>query len=72
MASNGTKANDIAPPRYIMQWVTEHDKAKSGAAQLKVIGYCVRDRGTPEWTTIFEHEDKVVCEKLVEILNEGT
>jgi hypothetical protein len=70
MAFNGTAASDFR--RYFVQWVTEYDPKESGSAQIKVLGYCVRDRGTPEWTTVFEHKDKIVCEKLVEILNEGT
>lgn len=57
--------------RYIVQWVTEHDKTKSGAAQIIVVGYCVRDKSTTTWTTVFEHADKVVCEKVANILNEG-
>lgn len=66
---NGMTASDFR--RYIVQWVTEHDKTKSGAAQIQILGYCVRDKGTPNWTTVFEHADKVVCEKVANILNEG-
>ena len=66
---NGMTASDFR--RYFVQWVTEHDKTKSGAAQLTVIGWCIRDRGTPNWTTVFEHTDREVCEKVAKILNEG-
>ena len=57
--------------RYFVQWVTKHNKEESGAAQIQVLGYCVRDKGSPNWATVFEHADKVVCEKVTEILNEG-
>ncbi len=66
---NGTSA--IPKPRYIVQWVTEYDPKQSGTAMIRVLGYCVRDRGTTTWSTVFEHESKQVCEKLANILNEG-
>ena len=66
---NGVSASDFR--RYFVQWVTEHDKTKCGAAQINVIGYCVRDRDSPNWTTVFEHADKEVCAKVAKILNEG-
>jgi hypothetical protein len=68
LGMNGMSASDFR--RYITQWVTEHDKTESGAAQLKVVGYCVRDTHSFEWTTVFEHADKEVCEKVEKILNE--
>jgi hypothetical protein len=68
MGLNGMTASDFR--RYFVQWVTEHDKTESGTAQIKVLGYCVRDKGSPNWATVFEHEDKIVCEKLANILNE--
>jgi hypothetical protein len=72
MAFNGTTAEDFRKrPRYFVQWVTEHDKTKSGAAQIVVLGYCIRDQQSPNWDTVFEHADKEVCEKLANILNEG-
>jgi hypothetical protein len=55
----------------MVQWVTEHDKTQGGAASIKVLGYCVRDRNTREWSTVFEHESYEVCEKVAKILNEG-
>jgi hypothetical protein len=64
-------ASDFRRYRYITQWVTRHDKTESGAAQIQILGYCVRDTGTPNWSTVFEHADKVACEKVAEILNEG-
>jgi len=55
--------------RYIVRWVTEHDKNESGAAQIKVLGYCVYD--TRDCKTLFEHEDYEVCKKVLEIILEG-
>ena len=57
--------------RYFVQWVTEHDKTKGGAASIKVIGWCVRDRKAPNWGIVFEHTDREVCQKVRNILNEG-
>jgi len=54
--------------RYIVQWVTEK---RPFDTRLHVIGYCVRDRGTSCWNTVFKHESQDVCEKLAKILNEG-
>ncbi len=73
MGLNGTTAKDLADirKRYFTQWITEHDKTKSGAAQLKVVGWCIRDRYTRDWATVFEHTDREVCEKMMKILNEG-
>ncbi len=69
LGMNGMTASDFR--RYIVQWVTEHDKTQSGAAQIIIVGYCVRDKFTKDWATVFEHADKVVCEKVAQILNEG-
>ena len=66
---NGMTASDFR--RYITQWVTEHDKCGKTAESIKIVGYCVRDTDSFEWTTVFEHTDKVVCEKVANILNEG-
>ena len=71
LGMNGTTASDFRRYRYITQWVTRHNKEESGAAQIEILGYCVRDTGTGNWATVFEHADKVVCEKVAEILNEG-
>ena len=72
MASNGTSASDYKSPRYFLQWVTEHNMRESGAAQLQILGWCIRDQHTPEWSTVFQHTNKEVCEKLLIILNERT
>ena len=58
-------------PRYFLQWVTGHNMRESGAAQIQVLGWCIRDQNSPEWSVVFEHADKVVCEKVAQILNEG-
>jgi len=56
--------------RYIVRWVTKHDKTESGAAQIQILGYCVYD--TKECKKLFEHADKEVCEKVLKMmLNEG-
>ena len=69
---NGTSTEDVLRRhRYFTQWITEHDKTKSGAAQLTVVGWCIRDRYTRDWATVFEHTDREVCEKMLKILNEG-
>ena len=71
MAFNGTTPEDLMRRgRYMVQWITEHDPNVGGAAQLKVIGYCIRDRSTPTWGIVFEHESHDVCQKLANILNE--
>lgn len=54
--------------RYIVQWVTRCD---SNNHIIQVLGYCVRDRGTSCWDTVFKHESEDVCRKLANILNEG-
>jgi hypothetical protein len=69
---NGTSATDIPKPRrYFLQWVTEHNMKESGAAQIRILGWCIRDQHSPNWDTVFEHEDRQVCEKMLVILNEG-
>lgn len=69
---NGISATDIPKPRrYFVQWITEHDKTKSGAAQITVVGWCIRDQHTRDWETVFEHTDRQVVEKVANILNEG-
>lgn len=49
-----------------MQWLTA---MKDG--NLTVIGYCVRDKSSPNWAVVFRHESLGVCIKLTKILNEG-
>ena len=72
VGSNGTSAVDLLKPRrYFVQWVTEHDKTKSGAAQLTIVGWRIRDLQSTNWDTVFEHADRGVCEKVAKILNEG-
>jgi len=51
---------------YFVQWVTKFDSTK---VDLELVGFCVRRHKT--WETVFEHKDKVVCEKVCEMLNEG-
>ena len=62
--SNGTR---LISPRYWVQWVTDQSHT-----DLKVIGYCVRDMDTFNGDTVFEHESKIVCEKIAGLLNEGS
>lgn len=54
--------------RYIVQWVTAWDNNHFP----KVLGWCVRDRDSSNWTTLFQHEDEVVCRKVCDMLNEGS
>ena len=51
---------------YFVQWVTTFDSTKGN---LEVVGYCVRRHKT--WDTVFEHKNRVVCEKVCQMLNEG-
>lgn len=67
LGMNGMTASDFR--RYIVRWVTEHDKTKSGAAQIIIVGYCVYD--TRECISLFEHGDKGVCEKVLQMILEG-
>ena len=55
--------------RYIVRWVTDHIKNESGTAQIQVLGYCVYD--TKECETLFEHKDKQVCQKVLQMILEG-
>ena len=64
---NGMTASDFR--RYIVRWVTEHDKTKSGAAQIVIVGYCVYD--TKDCISLFEHADRQVCEKVLAMMLEG-
>jgi hypothetical protein len=69
MAFNGTTAEDLLRRgRYIARWVTDYVKNESGTAQIQVLGYCVYD--SKGCKTLFEHKDREVCQKLVNILNE--
>jgi hypothetical protein len=67
LGMNGTSATDFR--RYIVRWVTEHGEHTDW--DLLVVGYCVYD--TKECKTLFEHESKQVCEKvLAMMLNDET
>jgi hypothetical protein len=70
LGMNGTTARDFPKkaPRYLMQWVTAMD---SESGRLRVLGYCIRDKNSFCWTTVFEHESSEVCMKMLKILNEG-
>jgi len=50
-----------------VQWVTALD---SEQGYLQVLGYCVRDTGSSNWATLFEHKDETVCRKVCGMLNE--
>ena len=55
--------------RYFVRWVVEYVKNESGTDQIQILGYCVYDGET--CTTLFEHKDKVVCEKVLQMVLEG-
>ena len=62
---NGTTAQDLMRRgRYIARWVTTYEDGN-----LELVGFCVYD--TKECKTLFEHADREVCQKLVNVLNEG-
>lgn len=62
---NGTSATDFR--RYIVRWVTEYGEHTNW--NLQVVGYCVYD--TRDCISLFEHEDKHVCEKVLQMILEG-
>lgn len=65
--SNGTRASrPYGINRYWVQWVTDQNQS-----DLKVIGYCVRDMDKFDKNIVFEHESKIVCDKIAGLLNEG-
>ena len=64
--SNGTRRAQ-GGHRYWVQWVTDQNQS-----DLKVIGYCVRDMDKFDKNIVFEHESKIVCEKIAGLLNEGS
>jgi len=35
------------------------------------MGWCVRDTDDTQWATLFQHEDKNVCKKVCDMLNEN-
>jgi hypothetical protein len=61
------KLREKLQARYIVQWVTEWDDNNH---ITQVLGYCVRDTRSSQWPTLFRHKDKVVCEKVCDMLNE--
>jgi len=60
------KLRDELETRYIVQCVT----ATNRYGNLVLMGYCLRDRSTSCWDTVFEHKDRVVCQKIADMLNE--
>jgi len=62
--SNGTRRAQ-GMTRYWVQWVTDKD-------HMQVIGYCVRDMDKFDKNIVFEHESKIVCQKIAGLLNEGS
>ena len=71
MTFNGTTIEDLMRRgRYIARWVTDFVENEAGTAQIRVLGFCVYD--TKDCKTLFEHKDRDVCQKLANILNEGT
>ena len=56
-----------ARERYIVQWVTNQNQT-----DMQVLGYCVRDMDKFDKNIVFEHESKIVCEKIAGLLNEGS
>jgi hypothetical protein len=60
------KLRDELGARYIVQWIT----ATNRYGRLVVMGYCVRDKGSSQWPTLFRHESADVCEKVADMLNE--
>jgi len=53
--------------RYIVRWVTEYGEHTNW--NLQVVGYCVYD--IRDCISLFEHEDKHVCEKVLKMMLEG-
>ena len=66
--SNGVSASrPYGIKRYWVQWVTDQNQS-----DLKVLGYCVRDMDKFDKNIVFEHDSKIVCEKIAGLLNEGS
>lgn len=64
LGMNGMSHEDLLRRgRYIARWMTTIEDGT-----LYVTGYCVYD--SKDCKTLFEHEDRDVCQKLVNILNE--
>jgi hypothetical protein len=62
------KLREVLDARYFVQGMTKFD---SDVVSLQLLGYCVRDKQDTQWATVFEHKDRVVCEKVCQMLNEG-
>ena len=60
------KLRDELEARYIVQWRT----ATNRHGELIIMGYCVRDKESFGWSTLFQHEDEAVCRKVCDMLNE--
>ena len=67
LGMNGMTATDFK--RYFVRWVVDYVKNESGTDQIQILGYCVYDGET--CTTLFEHKDKQVCEKVLQMVLEG-
>jgi hypothetical protein len=63
--SNGVRLQ--GKHRYWVQWVTDQNQS-----DMRVIGYCVRDMDKFDKNIVFEHESKIVCQKIAGLLNEGS
>jgi hypothetical protein len=50
---------------YFVQWITATNRHN----EIVLLGWCVKEAKT--WNTMFKHEDKAVCMKVCEMLNEG-
>jgi hypothetical protein len=61
------KLRDELGARYIVQWVTKFD---SNNHIIAVVGYCVRDKKSFGWPTLFRHKEENVCQKVADMLNE--
>ena len=51
-----------------MQWITVTNRH----GEILITGYCVRDMDKFDKNIVFEHESKIVCEKIAGLLNEGS
>lgn len=58
-----------AHARYWVQWVTKFDDTDH---ITQVLGFCVRDKKSTGWKVVFEHKEEIVCQKIADILNEGS
>jgi hypothetical protein len=69
MAFNGYSVGDLLHRgRYYVRWVTEYDSRESGAAQIKVIGWCIYDKQVGR--EVFQHEDRQIVEGMFKLLKD--